>query len=419
MDRSGGYRARLAASGPAARRALAGRRPWVRWLRRGAPLAVAVAAMGGCNLVVEPLRATLELSEGTGGDGGASGAVAVDFSLGGSPVWLELGTDVTAGGDGAETPADAGFEVCGEGTRGETPEPSNVAVFLVVDRSGRMVFPLERPVWPSLVQALYSLAITPPAPDLPLKIALTLFPIEEYDGDRSLRVDTYAEPQVPLDVLTANNAPLDEQEARLIKATLSATLAPIQVSGRTIGAPTVQALRGTMGSAVEYAIAHPDDRTVVLLMTGGVPTAEYCHPYGNRVDPTSYCLGGLSADSAPELVRLLEEVAQAGALADPPVRTYAIAFSESFAPREDLARVAAAGNGRCFNCDAVEALDDETPLEDRVFSYLRELAENEFACQYPVALPDNAAVLGANLELVNVRYRDGDGPWGYLRLSNA
>ncbi|MBN2196969.1 MAG: hypothetical protein JW751_29460 [Polyangiaceae bacterium] len=386
----------------------------------GTATLTAILGLGpGCEIVAEPVRSGAAVRS-AGHAAGTAGEPSIYCDLG-IASFLNLAGEPSV-------PVDVGPE-CAPATRGTPPSPATVSTLLLVDRSARMALPANNPPWPHLKDALYALFITPPDPAVPLSLGISYFPSGEAEGvEVPLMVATYEAPQVVLAPLTAESVPVDVQERALIDTARATTL-----NGTSYVTPTVQAFRGTMGYAVEYAERHPKDRVVILLMTGGLPTVGYCHPDGPWIDGGDpvLCKSAGQLDSAPELVGLLKDIAQTGFLHEPSVRTYALSFwNGSAGPPEDIAAIAEAGGGRCFNCDVADSLLGNAEMTTAIYGYLVDLARNEFACQYPIGA--EPAALGAggaaghggtdsetdpggeiDFEKVNVKYQAKGMSWDF------
>jgi hypothetical protein len=88
------------------------------------------------------------------------------------------------------------------------------------------------------------------------------------DGGKTMGCDiaACATPLVDMAVLTADAAPMDAHEAALVNAVM--TSAPVE-SGE--GTPTYVALAGAAQWSVAYQQAHPEQQTVIVLVTDGEP----------------------------------------------------------------------------------------------------------------------------------------------------
>ncbi|AUX23557.1 keratin associated protein 5-1 [Sorangium cellulosum] len=143
------------------------------------------------------------------------------------------------------------------------------------------------------------------------------------NGDPYCQYDGCANPIVPFDGttaqrLTADLAPIDQQEVRLISAIDS-------VEPPAGGTPMYGALHGATTWAINYKNAHPEEEVAVVLVTDGIPTD--CVTAPNTI-----------ADLARD------------AFQDHGVRVHMVGFGGS--NPEVINLIADAGGGRAFNLSA-------------------------------------------------------------------
>lgn len=125
-------------------------------------------------------------------------------------------------------------------------------------------------------------------------------------------VAAYATPEVPIAEIPGVNASL---------------LAALNGHGPLTMTPTGPALQGAIQHAKEWAIAHPQRKTIVILATDGMPT----------VCPAS--------DSEAERVNAVKQTAQAGVAGTPSIKTFVIGveMAMNFVNINNLHGMAAAG----------------------------------------------------------------------------
>src|SRR5256885_2534075 len=106
-----------------------------------------------------------------------------------------------------------------------------------------------------------------------LRVAFRFFPdalpVTGCD-DQGCSLDACSQPLVPISPLAADPAPQDTQEDALVMALMSA-MPGGRMGGGGGGTPLFAALGGAEQWAGAYQIAHPDEKTVVILMTDGEP----------------------------------------------------------------------------------------------------------------------------------------------------
>lgn len=85
-------------------------------------------------------------------------------------------------------------------------------------------------------------------------------------------VDACTQPLVDIAPLTADPAPMDAQEQKILDAINSSTPPDSTTVTRNPGTPTFPALQGAANWATAYAAAHPNEKTVIVLITDGNPS---------------------------------------------------------------------------------------------------------------------------------------------------
>lgn len=162
-------------------------------------------------------------------------------------------------GDGAIDPDAA----CATGSEKASLQP--VAMLVMFDRSGSMN---QDNKWPAASSAMTAFFQDPGTAGL--KAALRFFPHDSpVSGcnNTDCNVNACTTPLVDIGLLTADPAPADAQEQALVQAI--AASAP--GGGQGQGTPMYAALAGAETWASSYHAAHPDEKTVVVLVTDGQP----------------------------------------------------------------------------------------------------------------------------------------------------
>jgi hypothetical protein len=217
-------------------------------------------------------------SGGKGGTIGVTGGVGAGVSGGtGGATGANGGTGniiTTSGGSGGGAPVDPDAS-CGKGTANADLKPVNMVVMF--DRSTSMEEcidgsnPDDGPCptgsrWDSASSALNAFFSSPDAAEL--GVALRFFPHDLPAlgcSQDACDVNACAQVLVDMGMLTAEPAPADTQEGALVAA--------VNASGPTEsqGTPISAALDGALTWGAAYQAAHPEQRTVVVLVTDGEP----------------------------------------------------------------------------------------------------------------------------------------------------
>jgi hypothetical protein len=211
-------------------------------------------------------------------------------------------------------------------------------MYMMVDESGSMV-----PWWPFVLQALNGFITSPSAAGI--GVGLQLF-------GESCNVADYATPKVPIAPLPGN------------AQALSGAFPILPTSGTA----TRPALEGAISHARAWAESHPDSKTVVLLVTDGLP------------------------DECASTVTNVADVARAGFSGSPSIPTYVIGLP-LLEPLNPIA--VAGGTERAYAADPTNA--------QALIDTLNAVRGVALPCDY--ALPANTADRG----LVNLDYRGSDG----------
>jgi hypothetical protein len=371
----------------------------------GALSIVAYACGGGDTQVVT------DLSGGTGGTGGSiptatggSGAAPGSAGTGGGSVGTGGttggGTIITTGGS-AGTPTIDEDAACGTGMASASLKPVNM--FVVFDRSssmlqcgsgmgggmmgGGMMGGAEENCatgptrWELAATALTQFFQDPGAADL--GVALRFYPhdlpvagcVSDMGGfgqgsdagtpAMGCNIDACAMPLVDMGVLKAEPAPTDTHEAALVAAVMAS--AP---STESMGTPTFVALSGAAQWSLAYQQAHPEQRTVIVLVTDGQPN-------------------GCSTD-----INDIADVA-ANALATADVRTYAIGLAVG---ADFLNTIAMAGG-----TDQAYVVNDSATATADLLAALNAIRGMAIACDFPVPASTTSG-MAIDPTLINVNF---------------
>jgi hypothetical protein len=214
----------------------------------------------GAALLFGQLGMACGTSQGTGGfhPSGSGGAGGQNSGNGGGLVGSGGGTIAgpSAGGStGATIDPDA---ACASSSTEASLVTLNM--FIMFDDSGSMA---DNNKWTDAAASLD--AFFQDKGSAGLKVALRFFP----DGqctEGACDVNACATPEVPMGALTKDPAPMDTQEGALV-ASVGAH-GPNMGNG---GTPMSAALQGAENYAIAYQAAHPNQKTVVVLVTDGMP----------------------------------------------------------------------------------------------------------------------------------------------------
>lgn len=235
---------------------------------------------------------------------------------------------MSTGGNGGivvQVPPDAGKPddmvppdaSCATGMQATKITPVNM--FIQFDNSGSMT---ENNKWADASSALIGFFKDPAAAGL--RVALRFFPDPNpvpgcsRDLAPTCNADACATPLVGLGELTAESAPADAQEEKLVTATMttmpvSALPADLATNG---GTPMSAALEGALKWAAANQTAKPMEKTVVVLVTDGVPSG--CDTNIGAI--SNLASGALAASGVPTYViglqgsqeNQLNQIARAG-----------------------------------------------------------------------------------------------------------
>jgi hypothetical protein len=333
------------------------------------------------------------LTGGTTNSGGTAGTQAAGTA--GAAASGASGTSSTGGtgvaGTGVVIPTDASTDVmedvdltedaaCGTGSADASLQP--VSMVVMFDRSTSMVEDPEpdgTTRWDRASTALSAFFADPAAADL--GVALRFFPHDlpasgcSDDGGRADEQNddpTYAgaiaacqQVLVDMGTLTADAAPLDVHEGLLVDAIVDS--APTEPQGT----PIYAALGGALEWAKAHQAAHPEQKTVVVLVTDGEANA--CND-----DPND--IAQLAAD----------------ALATANINTYAIGLTG--ASEDDMNQLAEAGGTMMSYF-----IDDGATATEDLLTALNAIRGMALSCDFPMPTATDMG-MAIDPERVNVTY---------------
>jgi Mg-chelatase subunit ChlD len=222
----------------------------------------------------------LATTVGAGGATGSGTGRPTTGAAGNGIITLDASVGSGGGGGGGPENADA---ACAVGCAAATLSPVNM--FVTFDKSGSMAQNMK---WTNATAAFTSFFEDPGTAGL--RVAFRYFPdslpVTGCD-DQGCSLDACSQPLVPLAPLLADPAPQDTQEAALVMA-LKTAMPGGRGGGNGGGTPLYAALGGAEQWAAAYQMAHPDEKTVVILMTDGEP---------NGCDETIADIAGLAGTS--------------------------------------------------------------------------------------------------------------------------
>lgn len=326
-------------------------------------IAAGLAALGACSASGE--QKILVQTGGTTGAGGSAGGGTGGSA--GAPVdgGGSGGIVVEAGVDDSGLTADS---ACAAEIAEAKPVPVNL--YIMLDRSGSMT----STKWSAATGGLTTFVQDPLSAGL--RVALSYFPTDEDDCNPV----NYATPKVPLGALTADPAPTDSQEQKLVDS-LSST----DVTGLT---PMYPAFAGTLGYCTSVAKKNPKEKVIAVLVTDGSPTG--CDSKTNNINTISALAASAYGDT-------------------PRIVTFTIGLDGS--EEAELKQIAQAGGGQAF------FLGGSQNVQADLIAKLQQIAGGELACEY--LLPES----GENGQptdpaKVNVNYYPSGGSGsGLLKVS--
>ncbi|MDH5672457.1 MAG: VWA domain-containing protein [Myxococcales bacterium] len=317
--------------------------------------------------LVALLASPLACSDDDGDD--ASGAGAHDAfgnaNTGGAGSGLGGAGDGSGNGSGLGSGGGLTADTaCGMGSASAQLTPVNMLVMF--DRSASMD---DNGKWPNATAALISFFENPASAGL--RVAFRFFP----DRDPGCNQDG-CDPQicsqvlVDIDSLTADPAPADAQEGRLVDAIVNAG----QRGGG--GTPIHAALDGALRWAGAHQASFPDENTVVIFVTDGEP---------NGCDENFDNIATLAAN----------------ALSSSGVHTYAIGLEgSSEAQMNQLAQAGGTGDG-IFIGNSANA-------EQELLDALNAIRGETLSCDFPMPQPTDPS-MPIDPARVNVTFTAGDG----------
>ena len=306
-------------------------------------------------------------SAGTAGTGAMNSGGSAGNSTGAGGTG-PTGAGGSAGG-GATGPTDGIAPIdpnsaCALGAEGAQLKPVNMLIMF--DRSGSMN---DDDKWPQAAAALT--AFFQADASTALRVALRFFPDDLpvagcQDSDCSAAA--CSEPLVALGELTADPAPADTQEAALV----SAVETSFPDARDTGGTPLYAALEGAEQWAVPVQASHPDENTVVVLVTDGSP---------NGCNESISDIAQLAAD----------------ALASNGVLTYAVGI-EGSNPQDmdEIAQAGGTGAGIFIGAGNAEA---------ELLAALDSIRGRSLSCDFP--MPQATMDRTIDPTLINVNYTPG------------
>lgn len=345
-----------------------------------------------CNRVFRSLAVLVGLGASLAACSAERGGQASSGTTRGAAGWTSIPTFTGAAGfpavSGAASSRNAApgtkldpSAACGIGMVSAKLAPVNM--FVMFDRSGSMD---EDDKWSNATAALAAFFQSPGAAGL--RVALRFFPHDEpavgctEDG---CDANACSKPLVDLAALTADPAPTDEHEGRLVAA-IGAS-APGNGGGGNRngnrgggggggGTPIYAALEGALSWSTNYKDSHPTEKTVVIFLTDGEPNG---------------CEEDFDAISA----------LAANALATSGVTTYAIGLAGS---REDQMDQLAQAGGTTKGI----FIDNSATAQQELLSALDAIRGMTLSCDFPTPTSTRAGE-SVDPTKVNVTYTPGTG----------
>lgn len=315
---------------------------------------------------------------GTGGNGGSSAAAS-----GGTGGGVQVDVDMDASAAGSPSDELTEDAACGTGEAGASLLP--ISLLVMFDRSGSMVNDNSiDPVtgmnrWETATSALGDFFKDPKAAGL--GVALRFFPHDLPAAGctaSACDVDACSKVLVDMGTLTEDSAPTDTQEAALLDAITTSTPGG---NTRGEGTPMYAALDGALTWATAYQAAHPEQKTVVVLVTDGSP---------NGCDEDFDHISALASDA----------VASSG------VTTYAIGLADSNGNGvnpDNMNQLAKAGG-----TDQAFFINDGPTASAELLAAFDAIRGMALSCDFPMpeATDDGKPV---DPSLVNVTFTSGGG----------
>ncbi len=291
---------------------------------------------------------------GSGGDSGSSGE-RPDGGSGGSGIVLHVDGSV-GNGFGAGPSRDGGAsphgDTCAAATAEVKPVPLDIA--LLVDTSYSMDFDLR---WQYVKGGLISFFSAPGQGSLGL--SLQFFPLRD-----QCAVGEYAKPALPMAMVGDSEPDIEN------------TLNARRMSG---GTPIVQALQGVGAYATDWAKAHDDHRTVIVVATDGVP------------DDTC----AISSLNPPNDIVNAAKIARSLATGTPPLPVFVIGVGEELDALNGIAD--AGGTGSAV------LIADGASAQEQLVDALRNIQKKSLGCEYVVPKDTTSRI---DYDTVNVDYTE-------------
>ncbi len=252
-----------------------------------------------------------------------------------------------------------------------TAEPDPIDMYIMFDHSTSMLMPPPgggAPFWDQVVPALEAFVDDPT--NAGIRVGIQFFGLVT-GGTDSCNPADYANPAVPIQDLPG--------VANAIKMSLAANRNTGQFT------PTGPALDGALQFAKTHAAANPARRTVVVLVTDGLPTV--CMP----TSPSAIApLAMTAATTAPEVL------------------TFVVGIGSATANLDTIAR--AGGTGSAF------IIQDATNVAAEFAQAINSIATSNIPCDLEVPAPTDGGMTNPNQ--VNVTFTPSVGaPTPFLRVT--
>lgn len=294
-----------------------------------------------------------------------------------------LSVGPTGSGASSGIPTDGGVVMpdaaCAQSS--STASLGQLTMLVMMDDSGSMA---ENNKWNQVAAAMKAFFADPAAAGL--RVGLRLFPSDTptmgcskqvcdgRNGGQDAAIMACSTPLVDIAALTAEAAPADVQEAKLLAAIPGM---PQSKNGNNGGTPTYAALQGAENIAAAYATAHPAEKVVVVFVTDGQP---------NGCDQVIADIAKIASDT----------------LATKKIETYAIGILGS---NVDTMNTLAVAGGTTMGI-MIGGADGATTEKDLLTAFGNIKSAN-VSCDF--AVPAAPANLMLSINNVNVNYTPGTG----------
>ena len=333
--------------------------------RRTRPLLFAASALllacGG-----DEATSTFDGDQGNTGTGGGTGAGGGTGSGGGSSRDGSVGSGGSLGLGTSDASSGQIILEDGDICAGQSAMVAAVPfdMFIMLDQSLSMAEPLvagsPMPTrWQAVAKAITHFVSSPDVSQLGVGIGYFGLPKAGAAGQVSCDINDYAKPDVAIGALSMP----------AVVTALTTSIGAHQPSSTT---PTAPALAGALMYAKQWAMAHPDRPTVVVLATDGVPSD--CEPLAQDTISSMY------VKPAAEM--------------DPKVRTFVIGAGSggSLSVLKSFAQNGGTG--------APVIVQDSPDTAKQVTDALLRISHTNVACSYDLVLPDGGDI---DPNRVNVR----------------